>query len=162
MIKAFLRLFAPICMICVALSPAHADDFPFAGTWKITGAAVAPWEDPDNPMITDDGERYGGKLVTIAPGRMKGPDLLGCGRTETSVEKLPFAGLFEGGLAADPKNPAAPSDEGKAKKLALELGFASEPVPTLFQGCSEISLHLRDADTLLFGLNNRIFTMKRQ
>lgn len=93
---------------------------------------------------------------------MNGPELLGCGQTETTVETLPFAGLFEGGLAGDPKDPAAAYDEDKARKLALDLGFTAEPVPTLYQGCSEIGLHLRDATTLLFGLDNRIFTMKRQ
>jgi hypothetical protein len=113
-------------------------------------------------MITDDEARYNGKLVTITPESMTGPEMLGCGKTEITVETLPFAGLFEGGLAADPKDPAGAYDEDKAKKLALELGFTAEPVPTLFHGCSEISLHLRDASTLMFGLDNRIFTLKRQ
>ncbi|MDB5522823.1 MAG: hypothetical protein JWM58_586 [Rhizobium sp.] len=113
-------------------------------------------------MITDDEERYVNTLVAIARDSIKGPELLGCGKTEVTVETLPFAGLFEGGLAADPKDPAGAYDEAKASKLARELGFTSEPVPTLFQGCSEISLHLRDASTLLFGLDNRIFTMKKQ
>lgn len=141
---------------------AHADDFPFAGTWKITGAAHAPWEDPAHPMITDDEQRYDGKVVTISKDSIRGPDLLGCGKTEITVETLPFAGLFEGGLAEDPKDPGGGDyDEDKAKKLALQLGFTAEPVPTLYQGCSEISLHLRDAGTLLFGLNNHIFTMKK-
>ena len=40
--------------------PAYAADFPFEGSWKITGAIVAPWEDPDNPMVTDDEARYTG------------------------------------------------------------------------------------------------------
>jgi hypothetical protein len=140
---------------------AHADDFPFAGKWKITGAVHAPWEDPAHPMITDDEQRYDGKIVTISKDSIQGPDLLGCGKTEITVETLPFAGLFEGGLAEDPKDPSGDYDEDKAKKLALQLGFTTEPVPTLYQGCSEVSLHLRDADTLLFGLNNHIFTMKK-
>jgi hypothetical protein len=154
----------PLALAFLALSAswAQADDFPFSGTWKITGAVHAPWEDPAHPMITDDEARYNGKLVTITPESMTGPEMLGCGKTEITVETLPFAGLFEGGLAADPKDPAGAYDEDKAKKLALELGFTAEPVPTLFHGCSEISLHLRDASTLMFGLDNRIFTLKRQ
>lgn len=140
---------------------AHAEDFPFAGTWKITGTVHAPWEDPGHPMVTDDEQRYGGQLVTISRASISGPDLMGCGKTNITVETLPFAGLFEGGLASDPKDPAA-YDEDKAKQAAMALGFTAEPVPTLFQGCSEVSLHLRDAETLMFGLNNRIFTMKKQ
>jgi len=152
---------AALALLAASAALAHADDFPFAGKWKITGAVHAPWEDPAHPMVTDDEQRYDGKAVTITRNSIKGPDLLGCGKTEITVETLPYASLFEGGLADDPKDPAGAYDEEKAKKLAAELGFTSEPVPTLYQGCSEISLHLRDANTLLFGLNDRIFTMKR-
>ena len=160
-----IRRFAALALLLAPAALAHADDFPFAGTWKITGAAHAPWEDPAHPMVTDDEEKYDNKLVTISKDSIKGPDMLGCGKTEITVETLPFAGLFEGGLAQDPKNAGGGGDdydEDKAKKLATELGFTTEPVPTLYQGCSEISLHLRDASTLLFGLNNHIFTMKKQ
>lgn len=141
---------------------AHADNFPFGGRWMITGAVHAPWEDPAHPMVTDDEQRYDGKVVTITRDSINGPDLLGCGKTEMTVETLPFAGLFEGGLAADPKDPSGAYDEDKARTLALQLGFTTEPVPTLFQDCSEISLHYRDPTTLLFGLDNRIFIMKKQ
>jgi hypothetical protein len=157
-----IRHFAAFALFMIPAALAQADDFPFAGQWQITGAVHAPWEDPARPMITDDEERYDGKVVTIAKDSIKGPDMLGCGKTEITVETLPFAGLFEGGLATDPKDPGGGAyDEDKAKKLALQLGFTAEPVPTLYQGCSELSLHLRDANTLMFGLNNRIFTLKK-
>jgi hypothetical protein len=142
--------------------PIHADEAAFYGEWKITGAAKAPWEDPDHPMITDDAERYTGTVVGISKGEMTGPDLLGCGTTILTVEALPYAGLFEGGLAANPKNAADPYDIDKAKRLAEGLGFTAEPVESLFHGCSEIILHRMNGQTLLFGLNNRIFTLARQ
>lgn len=143
--------------------PAYAADFPFEGRWKITKAAVAPWEDPANPMVTDDAERYTGKVVEITPDTIEGPDLLGCGKTEITIEPLPYNGLFEGGLGADPKDMSGGKyDDARAKKLALELGFTIEPVPTLFQGCSEIALHKRDDKTLLFGMDNLIFTLEKQ
>jgi hypothetical protein len=142
--------------------PAFAADFPFEGSWKITKAIVAPWEDPAHPMVTDDAERYTDKVVEITRDALKGPDLLGCGKTGIEIKSMPFAGLFEGGLAADPKDPGGKYDEAKAKTLALELGFTAEPVPSLFHGCSEIILHKRDGKTLLFGLNNRIFTLDKQ
>jgi hypothetical protein len=155
------RSLAALALLAASAALAHADDFPFAGKWKITGAVPAPWEDPAHPMVTDDEQRYDGKVVTITKDSIKGADLLGCGKTEITVETLPFADLFEGGLAEDPKDSAAAYDEDKAKKLAKQLGFTTEPVPTLYQGCSEIGLHLLDAKTLLFGLNNHIFTMKK-
>lgn len=156
------RHLALSALILGAGAPAYAADFPFEGRWKITGTTVAPWEDPAHPMVTDDAERYTGKVVEITRDTLKGPDLLGCGKTEITIEPLPFAGLFEGGLAADPKDPGGKYDEAKAKKLALELGFTTEPVATMFQGCSEISLHKRDDRTLMFGMNNRIFKLEKQ
>jgi hypothetical protein len=156
-----LRPFVALAAFLIMPAMASADDFPFAGRWKITGAVTAPWEDPAHPMVTDDEQRYDGKVVTIARDSISGPDLLGCGKTDITVETLPFASLFEGGLGENPKDPSGAYDEDKAKKLALGLGFTAEPVPTLYQGCSELGLHLRDADTLLFGLDNRIFTLKK-
>jgi len=156
------RRLALSALILGAGVPAYAADFPFEGSWKITGTTVAPWEDPDSPMVTDDEAQYTGKVVEITRDTLKGPDLLGCGKTEITIEPLPFAGLFEGGLAADPKDPGGKYDEAKAKKLALELGFTTEPVPTMFQGCSEITLHKRDDKTLMFGMNNRIFKLEKQ
>lgn len=143
-------------------APALADEASFYGKWKISRAVTAPWEDPAHPLVTDDVERYGGQIVDIARGRMTGPDLLGCGATELSVKALPYAGLFEGRLAADPKDAAAPYDEAKAKRLAEGLGFKAEPVESLFHGCSEIILHRLNGTTLVFGLNNRIFTLEKQ
>ena len=151
-----------LAALSLAATPALADEAAFYGKWKISGAVKAPWEDPDNPMITDDAEKYIGQVVDIEKGNMSGPDLLGCGKTELSVEPLPYAGLFEGGLAADPKDPGGKYDEAKAKRVAAELGYTAEPVETLFQGCSEISLHRMSDKVLQFGLNNRIFTLEKQ
>lgn len=146
----------------LAATPALAAEADFYGSWKITESVKAPWEDPANPMTTDDSARYTGKVVEIAKGSMKGPDLMGCGATELAVQSFPYAGLFEGGLGVKPGDAAAPFDEAKAKRLAEGLGFTAEPVESLMHGCSELILHRLDATTLVFGLNNRIFTMKKQ
>lgn len=151
-----------LAALSLAALPARADETAFYGKWMISGAVKAPWEDPDHPMITDGAELYAGKVVDISKGKMTGPDLLGCGKTILTVETLPYAGLFEGGLAANPKNAADPYDIDKAKRLAEELGFTAEPVESLFHGCSEIILHKLNAKTLLFGLNNRIFKLEGQ
>lgn len=151
-----------LAALSLAATPALAAEADFYGSWKITAAAQAPWEDPANPMITDDAERYVGKVVDIAKGSMKGPDLMGCGATELAVESFPYAGLFEGGLGVKPGDPAVPYDEAKARRLAEGYGFTAEPVESLMYGCSELILHRLDATTLVFGLNNRIFTMKKQ
>ena len=151
-----------LAALSLAALPAQADETAFYGKWEITGAVKAPWEDPDHPMINDGAEFYTGKIVEISKGHMKGPDLLGCGETMLTVEALPYAGLFEGGLAANPKNAADPYDLDKARRLAGELGFEAQPVESLFHGCSEIILHRMNAGSLLFGLNNRIFKLEKQ
>lgn len=140
---------------------AQAGDNRFVGKWIVTGAVHAPWEDPDNPMLDAGEADFIGKAVEIGEDTMTGPAMLGCGKTDMKVDEFPYAGLFEGGLTTDPKDPAK-VDEAKATGLATGLGFTAEPVPTLSTGCSEMLLHLRDANTILFGLNNRIFTMQRQ
>lgn len=153
-------------LILAALSlapfPARADETAFYGKWEITGAVKAPWEDPDRPVLTDIAELYAGKVVEISKGQMRGPDLLGCGTTVLTAEALPYAGLFEGGLAVNPKNAADPYDLDKARRLAGELGFQAEPVESLFHGCSEIILHKVDSETLLFGLDNRIYKLVKR
>jgi hypothetical protein len=152
-------------VLAIALSaafPVLADETAFIGKWKISGAAKAPWEDPAHPIINDGAELYVGEVLEISKGRMTGPDMLGCGATTLSVDAVPYAGLFEGGLAANPKDPAAPYDLERARKLAGELGFAAEPVESLYHGCSEIILHKVNDRTLVFGLDNRIFELVKE
>lgn len=151
-----------LAALSLAAAPALAAEADFYGSWKITGAEKAPWEDPANPKVTDDAERYVGKVVDIAKRSMKGPDLMDCGATELAVDSFPYAGLFEGGLGVKPGDPAAPYDEAKAKRLAEGLGFTAEPVESLTHGCSELILHRLDATTLVFGLDYRIYTLEKQ
>lgn len=153
------RLLVLIALSSVA-SPLHAGEADFHAKWKITGAVTAPWVDPARPVT--GAETYTGRIVEISPGRMSGPPLFDCGATELAVEVLPYAGLFEGGLAADPVDAAAPYDLERAKRLAEGLGFTGEPVETLSHGCSEVMLHRVNGATLVFGLDNRIFTLARQ
>ena len=156
------KTIAAIALFSLPLASAWAGEADFYGKWKITGAVEAPWEDPAHPMVTDDVERYAGQVVEISAGRMAGPDLLGCGATDFSIDALPYAGLFEGGLGVDPGNPAAPYDEARARRLAEGLGYRAEPVESLSQGCSEIILHRMNGTMLQFALDNRIFSLERQ
>lgn len=153
-------------LVLVALSsvafPLQAGEADFHGRWTITGSVTAPWVDPARAPVTDTAETYTGRIVEISPGRMSGPPLFDCGATGLTVEALPYAGLFEGGLAADPTDAAAPYDLARAKRLAEGLGFTGEPVETLSHGCSEVMLHRVSGTTLVFGLDNRIFTLARQ
>ncbi len=47
-------------------------------------------------------------------------------------------------------------------KLAAEMGFAGPEADTLVNSsCNEILYHLADKDTMMFALDNRIYTLKR-
>lgn len=160
--RIFSTLIHAALLLVLIVSPGLAADPRFEGSWLISGVSVAPWEDPENPMPDGHEADYIGKIVRIGVDFIEGPKVMGCDKTEFSVDDLPFLGLFEGGLGNDPQNGGDFDNAGRAATLAASLGFTAEPVPTLSSGCSEIQFHLADAGTILFALDNRIYTMKRQ
>jgi hypothetical protein len=83
------------------------------------------------------------------------PTWIGCKAPKYEMMSLGFDALFEGGLY-DP-------DHGlkDAKGLALKLGFTKEPVASMRTGCSELLFHLVYRNTVLFALNNMVYTLKR-
>lgn len=153
---------AAFLLVVAAIGPAHSADPRFEGVWMIAGVSVAPWVDPESPIIDTHESDYIGKIVRIGADSIEGPKVMACDETQFSVEELPFASLFEGGLGNDPKNAGDADNATRAATLAVSLGFTAEPVATLTSGCSEILFHLENSDTILFGLDNRIYTMKRQ
>jgi hypothetical protein len=134
----------------------------FSGTWIITGAVHAPWEDPKSPMADSDEKRMIGKAVSFEARRVAGPEPIGCNGPKYKVTDAPFDMLFEGGLATPPGTPTAQPDAAAAERSARQLGFRGKAAKTLDAGCTELQFHLVDDDTALFGLNDRVFTMKRK
>ena len=128
-----------------------------AGRWVITKAAIAPWSDPQQAGGPQEERRLVGKSVTFSARSISGPSPLGCKHPVYTVRDDPPDMLFEGGLggpdrAGKPRNAVA---------LARALGMTTNTVRTVEIGCSEISLHRFAPDTLVFGLNNRIYSMRR-
>lgn len=159
MVRSLIMTF---CLLMTGSSAALAGTNDFEGRWQFTSSQPAPWADPKLPPMASDDALFENHPIVIGADSIDGPDMLNCGKTALSVDGLPYAGLFECGLAVEPGNPAAAPDEAKAKRLAIDLGFTREPVPTLSQGCSEILLHLRDPNTIMIGLDNRIYSFQRQ
>jgi hypothetical protein len=144
-----------ICLIA-GTSPAAAQAR-FAGQWVIAKAAVAPWaRDPHDPADTAEARRLVGRRLTIGLRRLAAPGPLGCARPTYVFRDAGADTLFEGGLNADgadrPTDPVA---------LARALGMTTRTVRGMTASCSEVEFFLIRPDTLLFGLDNRIYTLQR-
>lgn len=115
-----------------------------AASWRFTHAQPAPW-DPENPLGPD----LRGEVIHISNHAFRGPSYLNCEPAEFTRLKLPAEGLFEGGLPAP------------AEKSGQTVGLAHFPVATTRVACANASfdLHQIDAQTLLIGLDNRVWTL---
>lgn len=122
-----------------------------AGEWRIIKAAPAPWatvsEIDEHAM-----RRRVGQGVVFKPARIQARAPLGCGRVKYESVRLPSRGLFQGGLPE-------PADVN-----AATLGLADNAVPTVRVSCHSgvFDYHFVDADTVLLGLDNVVWTLEFQ
>ncbi len=147
---AFAGVFA-----CATLA---ADPF-YLGTWKIASAVAAPWADSDRKPDQTEMRSLAGKTVIVKTNEMVGPRALACKGPKYEVKDYPADMLFQGAFgemhlrnkSADPA------------KIAEKLGFRGSSWKTLETGCAnELDLHFLDPATAAFGLNNYIYTLKKQ
>ena len=143
------------------LAPCALAQQAFAGPWRIASAVRAPWQDPHHPMAGDE-KRLLGKTVVFEARRVSGPAPIGCSGAKYQVSDAPYEMLFEGMLAAPPNDHAGTPDTAQAERAARALGFTGQTAKTLDAGCTELQFHMIDADTALFGLNDRVYTMQRK
>jgi hypothetical protein len=136
--------------LAAATSPSAAEP-DFLGTWLITRAQVAPWARPGQAAFdTAEQHRLIGRKVVYAKTRITGPAPLGCVKPHyRQFDALPDY-LFQGGLT-------------EPVRQAQALGFRLRTIPTLETGCEgDIDFHFIDSRTALFGLNNLIYTLRKQ
>ena len=148
---------APTAILAVALLhalPASAQEF--TGRWIIAKAAIAPWADPLQRGGRAEERRLVGRTVTFGPRSVAGPAPLGCAHAVYSGHDDTPDLLFEGELA-EPDPQGRPRD---AAALARGLGMTTATVRTTETGCSEVAFHRLAPDTLVFGLNNRVYTLR--
>ena len=86
---------------------------------------------------------------------MTGPAPLGCARATYSAHNDTADLLFEGSLAEPDRNGKPRNAEASARAL----GMTTHTVETVETSCSEVAYHRLSPTTLLFGLNNRIYTL---
>ena len=133
----------------------------FAGPWTITGSQIAPWAEPTQPPRSGESRRLINKRVIFTPQRVVGPKPLGCSKPNYKVDVRGPEGVFEG-MLADPRN-GRPTGKAAARDSAKSLGF-DDPlkITTLDVGCSEVQFHSLHRGAIVFGLNNRVYTMVRR
>jgi len=149
------RLAVAAALWLAGTSAAMAQGSGVEGRWVIAGAVLAPWADPLQRGGPEEERRLVGRTVTFGPNFVTGPPPLGCRRATYSVHDDTADLLFEGGLA----EPDARGRPRNAVALARALGMTTRTVRTWETSCSEVAYHRLSPATLVFGLNNRIYTM---
>ena len=152
----------PLALVILAgatLLPAMAADPPFLGTWKIATAVEAPWAEPNQRPDPAEMKSLVGNTMVFGPRAIAGPGILACQGPRYKLVDIPADGLFQGAfdemhrrdLSVDPL------------KLAQKLGFRGSHWKSLQTGCSnELDFHFVDPTTAEFGLNDWVYTIRKQ
>lgn len=135
------------CALVIATAPAWAADRnELLGAWRVTHGTSAPWAEG----ATIDKDWIGSRAV-FAASAVKARAPLGCGGARYETTSTPPEGLFMGGL------------ETGGAAAAAALGFKAGNVPGVSLACDKglWEFHLADADSMLFALDDVIWTMSR-
>jgi hypothetical protein len=150
--------FIAFALCAASLCPAKAADPFYLGNWKFTAAVVAPWATPAaRKPNRAERDSFLGKTVSIRPTEIAGPRVFACQRPRYELKEYPAADLFQGAFGEmREREPAI--DPGK---VAARLGFKGNSFTTLETGC-EFDWHFVDQTTVKVGLNDWIYTLKKQ
>jgi hypothetical protein len=143
-----------IAALMVFISPgALGADNPLLGRWQVTEAAVAPWATDKRAAPSSEARRLINMQIAFsAKGMKSGYATLNCSDASFEVRSDPPDVLFQAGLP-----------EPNQAQIAESMGFPRGDVPGVEVSCSagEFPFHFRDADTVMFALNDVIYTLKR-
>lgn len=128
----------------------------FAGSWIVTKAEDAPWVGPKSDLKPHYEAVLRNATITFRANGVDAPGWFACAKPHYAITELEPESLFEGGLDDPDHGMTTP------KETAAKLGFVGEKFQTLETGCAELSFHLAAPDTIVFGLNNVIYTLKRK
>ncbi|MBR0826295.1 hypothetical protein JQ596_12160 [Bradyrhizobium manausense] len=154
-----MKLTGLLCLVAslIAVGAARAADPSYIGGWKIASAVAAPWADPQRKPDDAERARLLGKIVLFKAKEISGPRPLACARPQYKMTEYGADMIFQG--AFDEMQRANKKAEPGA--LAASLGFASDKIKTLETGC-EIDFHFVDDTTAEVGLDNTVYTLKKQ
>jgi len=152
-------LSAPISfLVLAATNPAHAADNFYVGTWKISAAAVAPWADRKQRPDESEKTRLMGKTIGLSAKRISGPSPFPCAGPHYRVSDFTADMIFQGAFGEMQSS----NKSIDPNKIAASLGFTKPgSIKTLETGC-EIDFHFVDDATAEVGLNDYVYTLKKQ
>jgi hypothetical protein len=136
---------------------AKAADRLYLGNWKISGAVAAPWADPKQKSDSAEPSRLLGKTIVFRSREIAGPPPLACKAPHSRESELSADMIFQGAF----EEMQSKDKSVDPNKLAAALGFAGKGIRTLQTSC-EIDFHFVDASTAEIGLNDRVYTLKKQ
>ena len=150
-----LRIAAIALLGGIAVSSPAAAQGVFAGTWQVVDAQVAGWVKPGEPKPDID-PSFAHATFVFKKDRLVAPPPFNC-KAHYKIATVDPGYLFQG--AFDQDDPV-----GHAKAL----GFASDKITNLEFACLrrdadiEMDYHMIDRDTVVFGLNDVVYRMKRR
>ncbi|MEP6836832.1 MAG: hypothetical protein ABJA75_02175 [Bradyrhizobium sp.] len=145
------------CMGVAMAVAAIAADASYLGTWKVSSATAAPWADPQRKSDSAEQARLIGKAVIFKTREIAGPAPFACKAAHYKEKNYTADMIFQGAFS-EMKSKDKSVDPNK---IAVSLGFAGNGIKTVETGC-EIEFHFVDATTAEIGLNNSVYTLKKQ
>jgi hypothetical protein len=150
-------LCAVACLTVALLAPANAADPFYLGTWKFSGAVLAPWHDPLHMPDSTERARLIGKTIVFKAKEIAGPQPFACKGPKYELKDYTADMLFQGAF----EEMKSKDKSADPNKIAASLGFSGTSIKTLETGC-EIDIHFVDAATAEVGLNDTVYTLKKQ
>jgi hypothetical protein len=149
--------FAVLGLRVFAYATADGAEPPYLGTWQVATAAVAPWVAPQRAPDAAQRARLIGKTIVFEAAAIAGPSPFTCRGPRYKFRDFTPAMLFQGAFdEMKMKNESADPD-----RLAGALGFIGPSIKTLETGC-DFDFYFVDASTAQVGLNDIIYTLKKQ
>ena len=149
--------FAGWVLRAAAYTSADAADPSYIGTWKITGAVVAPWSTAARAPDTAERARLMGQELVFKSRGIAGPQPFACQGSHYNLVDDTTDLLFQGAFDEMRQQDKSVDPD----KIAAGLGFQGNTVRTLETGC-EFDFHFVDASTAQVGLNDFVYTLKKQ
>jgi hypothetical protein len=150
---SLLALLGLLGLVGAAWLDAIAAENALFGKWQIADAAVAPWASKPRGPSAETRKLLNLQMTFAAKTMKSNYPTLNCSDASFEVQSDPPDVLFQGALS-----------EPNQASVAESMGFRRGDVPSVEVNCSsgDFPFHFRDADTVLFALNDVIYTLKRR
>ena len=145
---------AALCILAAPNAPARAAVSFYLGTWKLTGAAAAPWATQSLGARSPRGFLAKRSLL-----RRRGSPVLSL---SSARDRIISSAIIAPACCSRVRSRRCTQDKtADPNKIAASLGFSGANVKTLETGC-EFDFHFVDAVTAKIGLNDYVYTLSKQ